>query len=321
MFRKRYREDFDSITPDTNLVDNLAERLKRNSVKKRPRMPKQLIAAVVALCLFVSGGIITRNLNRPTFTMVAFADDNGSEKVNIEENAKVVFPFGKISRGEKHSYLDETGKKIYSYDAGFEHGGISVEGENISSVTYACEMGEFWYHDSVMARQMEDEGKIKVCDFTVPVKIIPLGKNMDATFERLWNEGYFDNIKQQYFKDKSTDILDYQVQFSQTGEQIEKGIWRVEISHKFENGYPFIQWGKEVTATFYEEHGTKSFDVSWEPWYAIDLVSEDKPIDFADLPSDNIMITVHFTNGKTETKQLKFSFDSNGNLIAEVIKK
>ncbi|MDD4569126.1 MAG: hypothetical protein PHE70_03235 [Tepidanaerobacteraceae bacterium] len=320
MFRKRYKEDFDSITPDPDVIDNLSEKLKSHALKKYPRIGKHLIAAAVVVCLLMSVGLMTRSFHEPSFAMVAFADDNSDDKVYIDENSSVVLPFGKISRGEKHSYIDKHGKMVCSYDSGFEHGSISIEGEGISSVTYACKMGEFSYYDSVMKKRMEDEGKIKVCVFTVPVKIIPLSDDMDATFERLWNEGYFDDIKKDYFQDKSTDISDYEVMFAQTGEQLEKGIWRVEISHKFENGYPFRQRSNEVTAAFYEECGTTSFDVTWSPWYALDMVSEDKPIDFADLPSDDITVTVHFTNGKTATKQLKFSFDSNGNLIAEVVK-
>lgn len=321
MFRKQYKEDFDSITPDPDLVDNLAKKLKNNSGKKHPRILKPLIAAVVALCLLTGGTMLTQYLN-PTFTMVAFADDNGGEKVNIEEKAKIVLPFGKISRGEKHSYLDEIGQRIYTYDVGFEQGRISVEGKNIASVTYACEQGEFLHYDSVMEKQMEEEGEIRVCEFTIPTEVIPAGsrEDMGGAFERLWNEeGYFDNIKQQYFQDISTDISDYQVQFGQDSEQMKQGLWSVEILYKFENGYPFIQRGKEVTANSYEEYGAEPFDTHWSPWYAIDMVSEDKPINYADLPSENITITVHFTNGKTETKQLKLSFSSDGNLIAEVI--
>lgn len=320
MFRKRYKEDFDSITPDPDVIDNLSEKLKSHALKKYPRIGKHLIAAAVVVCLLMSVGLMTRSFHEPSFAMVAFADDNSDDKVYIDENSSVVLPFGKISRGEKHSYINKHGKTVCSYDSGFEHGSISIEGKDISSVTYTCKMGEFSYYDSVMKKRMEDEGKIKVCEFTVPVKIIPLSDDMDATFERLWNEGYFDDIKKDYFQDKSTDISDYEVMFAQTGEQLEKGIWRVEISHKFENGEPFRQRGKEIIAAFYEECGMTSFDASWDPWYALDMVSEDKPIDFADLPSDDITVTVHFTNGKTATKQLKFSFDSNGNLIAEVVK-
>jgi hypothetical protein len=36
----------------------------------------------------------------------------------------------------------------------------------------------------------------------------------------------------------------------------------------------------EGSSAFYEERGMKSFDVSWSPWYALDIVSEDRPIDF-----------------------------------------
>ena len=142
---------------------------------------------------------------------------------------------------------------------------------------------------------------------------------MEAAFERLWDEGYFDDIKREYFQDKSADISDYDVTFRQSGEQIKEGTWTVKILYKFDNGYPFVQRGKEVTPRFYEKRGMKSFDVNWSPWYALERVSKDRPIDFAELPSDDITITVHFTNGKTATQRLNFSFDSDGNLIAEVM--
>ncbi|MDD2569134.1 MAG: hypothetical protein PHQ49_05765 [Clostridia bacterium] len=319
MFKKQYKGDFDSILPDFNFVDNLVQGFRNGSSQNHSKKQGRLVAAVLAICFLVGGGFIASNLNKPIFTIIAFANDNGGECVNIEESARVELPFGKISRGERHSYVDETGKTIYNYDVGFEYGGISVTGDNIFSVTYASETGELRFFDSVMEKQMNDEGKIKVCDFTLPVEVIHPGKDMHAVFENLWNDGYFDHIKNKYFKDKNCDIKDYQVMFSQDEKHKKDGLWLVEISHKFENGYPFMQQGKEVTATFYEELGAKSFDVNWTPWDAINMVSEDGPIDFANLPSENITVKVHFKNGNTMTKQLKLSFNSNGNLIAEVI--
>ncbi|MDD2587175.1 MAG: hypothetical protein PHO25_11145 [Syntrophomonadaceae bacterium] len=326
MFRKKYKEDFDSITPNDEFMNNLTKKLTNSSPGNRPTIRKQLVAvaaiAAVVVCLLAAGSGITQHLNVPSFTLVAYADDNTCEKVSIDENAQVKLPFGKISRGEKHSYIDETEKTVYCYDSGFEHGNISVEGKNISSVTYNCEKGELYYHDSVMKKQMEKDGKIKVCEFTAPTAIVTYKDGeANSSFEKLWNEGYFDNIKKEYFKNKSTNLSDYRVQLGQTGEQMNKGLWSIEIYYEFENGYPFDQRGKEVTATYYEECGSRSLEASWSPWYALDIVSEYKPVDFADLPSDTIAVTVHFKDGKIETKYLNLSFDSFGNLIAEVTNK
>ena len=33
MFRKRYKEDFDSITPDPDVIDNLSEKLTSHASK------------------------------------------------------------------------------------------------------------------------------------------------------------------------------------------------------------------------------------------------------------------------------------------------
>jgi len=322
MFRKKYKEDFDSITPNDDFMNNLTENLTNCLSGNRPEIKKQLLAiaviAAVAVCVFTGGSRVSQYLSAPSFTLVAYANDDSKAGVSIDENIQVQLPFGKISRGEKHSSLDETGKKVHGYDSGFEHGSISVEGKKISSVTYKCEKGELYYFDSVMKKQMEKDGKIKVCEFTAPVAIVTYKEGKANSFDRLWNEGYFDNIKKEYFQDKSTNLSDYRVQFGQTGEQMKKGLWRIVIYYKFENGYPFEQRGKEVTATYYEERGSRSFEAGWSPRYALDIVSEYKPINFADLPSDTITVTVHFTNGKTATRQLNLSFDCYGNLIAEI---
>ena len=84
---------------------------------------------------------MTSNLNKPAFAIVAFADDGGGQFINIEENTQVILPFGKISRGDRDFYLDETGKKIYTYDVDFDSGAISVKGKNISSVKYTSDLG------------------------------------------------------------------------------------------------------------------------------------------------------------------------------------
>ena len=82
---------------------------------------------------------------------------------------------------------------------------------------------------------MEKDGKIKVCEFTAPVAMVTYKEGEANSFERLWNEGYFDNIKKEYFINKSTNLSNYRVQFGQTGEQMKKGLWRIIIYYKFEN--------------------------------------------------------------------------------------
>ncbi|HBC96862.1 MAG TPA: hypothetical protein DC034_08740 [Clostridium sp.] len=224
MFKQEYKNDFNSITPDINLVDKTIQRFN-TPPKKHSRIG--FIAATMTICLLIVGGFMVSNLTKPTFSLVAFADDSDSQHVDIAENAQIILPFGKISRGNRHFYLDETGKKVYTYDVGFDSGGISVKGKNISSVKYTSVAGELQYFVS-------------------------------------------------------------------------------------------SQQGKEITTTFHEELGNKSFDVYWNPWHAIDIISEYGSTDFVNLPEDNITITVFFTNGRSITKHLQLSFNKEGNLIAKV---
>ncbi len=261
MFRKQYKKDFDSIIPDANYVDNMVEGIIEYPKRNRLKKPTRLVAAVVAICLLVGGGFLAKHLTEPTFIMMAYAHDNGDTGVNIEENTSVVLPFGKLSRGERHSYVDETGKTIYGYDAGFEHGGISLVGKNISSVTYTSKQGELQFFDTVLAQKLLNERK----------------------------------------NDTNTSNSDEKVEL-------------IAIDNS-----DLTQRGQKITRVFQKELGTKSFNVDWIPWYAIDMASEDKPIDYADFPADIINIEVSFTNGKKITKQVQLSFNSNGDLLAEVI--
>lgn len=264
MFRKQYKEDFASIIPDANYVDNLIQKLNDTPNQNRCRRQIPVVAAVLAICLLVGGGFLANYLAEPTFTMMAYAHDNSDTVVNIEESTSVVLPFGKLSRGERDSYIDETGKKMYSYNVGYEHGGISVVGNNIASVTYTSQAGELQFFDSLLAKEMLNERKE-------------------------------DNDNPNSSEKVELIALD--------------------------NNHLLMQHGKEITTVFHEKLGTKSFDINWVPWHAIDIASEDKPINFADLPADIITIKVSFANGKEITKQLQLSFNSEGDLLAEIITK
>src|SRR5690554_1689179 len=77
MFRKKYKEDFDSITPNDEFINNLAKKLANSSPANRPGIRKQLVAGVViaavAVCVLMGGNIISQYLNAPSFTLVAYA--------------------------------------------------------------------------------------------------------------------------------------------------------------------------------------------------------------------------------------------------------
>ena len=159
MFRKEYKKDFNSVTPDINLIEKTAQRLNNITAKKHSGIQKRFVVAAVTICLLIGGGFMASNLTKPAFVLVAFADDSGGQLINIEENTQVILPFGKISRGDRDFYLDETGKKVYTYDVGFDSGGISVKGKNISSVKYTSEIGEFRFLHPIPQRQIDAEGK------------------------------------------------------------------------------------------------------------------------------------------------------------------
>lgn len=259
MFRKEYKKSFNSVTPDIRLIEKTKQRLNNNTVKKHSGIRKRFVIAAAVICFLIGVGIMTNNLNKPAFALVAFSDDDGGQTINIEKNTQAVLPFGKISRGDRNFYLDETtGEEIYTYDVGFESGGIFVKGDNISSIKYTSDLGELKFFNSIVARQMNQP------------------------------------------------------------KQDENQKPRIYVLEGIDS---FVKAGKEVITNFQKELGEKSFYVNWSPWYAIDIVSEDGSVSFADLPQDNITIEVHFKDGKIITKHLKLSFNNDGNLIAEMITK
>ena len=258
MFRKKYKVDFNSLKPDISLIENTMEKFRDTRCKRSPGIPRTFVAAVAAICLLVGGIFVTNNLDKPGFQLVAYAAENGDQYVEIEENTKITLPFGKISRGKRHLYQDETGKEIDKYDVGFEYGTISIRGDNISHVKYTSHMGDLWCFDLDVAKQRRLPEK----DEVKHVPTIEMIGNVDT----------------------------------------------------------FLQRGKEIITNYHEEFGVESFDVNWVPWYAIDMASENEALNYAYLPSDSIIIEVHFKNGKSTVKQLQLSFNDDGDLIAEVIK-
>lgn len=119
--------------------------------------------------------------------------------------------------------------------------------------------------------------------------------------------------------------LSYNVNYDSGGISVKgKNIEKVEYTSMlgdlqfFDSISDIVQQGKEIITILNKEIGNKSFDVYWNPWHAIDIISEDGPVDFLNFPKDNITVTVFFTNGKSITKHVQLSFNREGNLITEV---
>ena len=71
MFRKEYKKDFNSVTPDINLIEKTKQRLNNNTVKKHSGIQKRFVAAAVAICFLIGVGFMTSNLTKPAFALVA----------------------------------------------------------------------------------------------------------------------------------------------------------------------------------------------------------------------------------------------------------
>lgn len=318
MFRDQYKKDFDTVIPDAEQIRELSQKLHHEPARPTHKGKNFGIAAALTASLLV-GSLVLGDFCPPfgpqnSFTVVAYPADKEEEKTLLTAGMKVELPVGTISRGE--AWPEESEQK--GYNSCFEGtSSISVIGDNIESVSYSCLTEELHYRDRIMKKQMQQNGELVFCEFAIKQSLIPDADRQK--FKRLWNEGYFEDIKQQYFQNRSTNIDDYRITFRQSGEQIPKGEWTIAIEPDYQGKYPFEERGKQVTAKYYEELGNESFEVHWSPGKALDLVSEYKPIDLAQLPGDTIIITANFTDGRTMTKILKLSFDEQGQLMAQLL--
>lgn len=213
MFKKEYKNDFNSITPDINLIEETLQKIN-NSPKRHLRM--KFVAAAMSICFLIVGGFMASNLNKSTFSLVAFADDD-SQYINIEENTQMVMPFGKISIGNQDFYIDETGNKVYTYDVGFDSGGISIKGKDIVKVKYTSMLGELMFFDS--APNLIQQGK--------EITTIFYEELGDKSFTVYWNPWHAINIISKdgsaNYQDLSKDNIEITVFFA-NGKSITKNL-------------------------------------------------------------------------------------------------
>lgn len=328
--KKEYNELFDTIVPDEKLKNKVLDKV--DSKQKIPFSPKKFIAVAVALVLVIAGGFgIYRTLlvdadndegttQQPklSFPIIAYAKENESD-VDVISEDDVTLTNIKIT-------LDE-GKDGYIVSAESSDEGLSVRSdEDIEAVIFECENGLFTYVDAPLRNYLVSQNKYYSA-------VIPITENEFNEYNTVLDESRGKetaDLKEKFVKnllsskDCSQYIYDDNFDVSKISEN-EYSVYASDMAGADENYYDYCilitdrndslttlqDNTNTVTAKTYQP-GDEIGNVHYYPEYATEYLLNNPDVDFSELPTDNIKITVKFKNGQSAVKEIITQFNSDG---------
>lgn len=328
--KKEYNELFETIVPDEKLINKVLDKV--DSKRKIPFSPKKFIAVAVALVLVIAGGFGiyrtslvdadndegTTQQPKLSFPIIAYAKENESD-VDVISEDDVTLTNIKIT-------LDE-GKDGYIVSAESSDEGLSVRSdEDIETVIFECENGSFTYIDRPLRNYLISQNKYYSA-------VIPITEDQfnefNSAMEESGGRGTAD-IKEEFVKnllsskDCSQYIYDDDFDASKISEN-EYSVYASDMAGADENYYDYCilitdrndslttlqDNTNTVTAKIYQP-GDEIGNVHYYPEYATEYLLNNPDVDFSELPTDNIKITVKFKNGQTAVKEIITQFNSDG---------
>ncbi len=193
-----------------------------------------------------SANIVADNTNissdaQNVFTLFVYAaEDESSYNINgstreIENYEKtllndiaITLQDGKISRGEyvewTHSLGEKAGQLYRGYTAGISGNSLfGYAGQNIMSVSFESTTGSFSFWDYTKRDIMERNGELYIAKIFLDKSFFDDNYDVLSQFKKLWNDGFFDDYKEQYFEGKSTNLDDYSVSIGEGHAYDEEG--------------------------------------------------------------------------------------------------
>lgn len=315
--KKEYKNIFDKIAPDDEIKEKvIASAKSRHKISFNPVKIGALVA-VFAIVVTAGGlgikhngesvGLVDTSSSESTqlspldFSIVAYAKENPSEKVELSENS-IGFIDYKIDFA---GYDDDGGATVSASGAT----GFSINAEDIESVTFSSQIGEFRYFDSLKEKKLINDQEFYV--------EIPLTDEENQLYHKKYegNENEFlEYIVQskdctRYFKGNSTNLDDYSsVYYSDKDDYGNEN----QLLLVKESLYDELNvHGKTITAKTYMPDDKIDY-VYYNATDATEILLKNPDTKFEDLPEDNIKITVKFKSGQSVTKELLGKFDSEG---------
>ena len=280
MFRDRYRKEMDRLSPQPERLQELSGQMEKIASSKKAGHRYGWKRPVATAALFAV--ICAGVLAAPYY----LPDRQGGGVSTANQFSIVAYASG---NSQDKTAISSDAKLV------FPSGSIKRGGK---LVTYTDENGEqkSIYNDTVF----EQQGGLCV-----------MGENiLSVTYTSESGELH-------YFDAAMFESMRRNGQLKTKEVPSDDGTVLVELEETEEP--PYFRTGKTVTATYSPEIGQDSLNVDWFLPEALEIASSNIPLQYEDLPSDTITVTVTFTDGQTMTKTIQISFQEDGSFLGELL--
>ena len=306
---------------------------------------RRLIAAAAAVMILLASALgvdhyFENRTSHHSFQIISYADSDGMEGRPIEErlldaDISMVMPHGQIELNP-----DFNPQNVSDWAYGWGTGSFYVSGKDIARVTYSLKNGMISHYDMAMELKQNIEGNPVQIEFFLPYSALGLNETQDEAqnpeyqleekyterLKELWNSGgcpELEAVKKGYFAGKSLNIEDYTIMnFVGTWSAAQTG-GRYFRFRDIALDKQLNSEGHKVTVEYYHFDYGEQFNFSdsiygvlWSPRFKpYPTAAVTSP---ADLPGDELTVTVELRNGDVIKKVIRLSFDKEGYVIAKI---
>lgn len=310
-----YKDIMSDVRPSEQAVERImdmanTETKKRNYLK--PILAVAVCAVIIAAGIFAGGGAISKkkpldNASNTAesipksdhfFILTAYAEDSGEAK-SINEPVKYTMQTSKLT-----AYRDNDG--LYTVEMSGKSK-FEVQGDNIKSVRYQCENGNFGLCvDFNKIEYLKKQNKYYDA-------VIPYSEDLQKLSDAELTETVFKNCENgkydEYFKEKKP-VSDYL-----KAEKVYDGEKVVGIGFLTAEMYRSVSSENNCRDFIYTNCLSSDEFLNYACWNpdTTKLFSAGE-IGFDELEHDKLTITVSFNDGTVQTQSYDLGFNKNGNL-------
>lgn len=324
MNRTEFKQAMSGVQSSEQTIERIID-MTNKEPKKRLKLASSLALvaclAVIAAGVFGSNAItakinpvkVTEDTTQNTlisnnlFTITAYAKDG--ERQNITKSSQYIMQDSKIK-----AYYDKDG--YYTVETSGESS-FEVNGENIKSVRYQCENGDFGRCIDPNKKQYLEKQN-KYYDAIIPYSS-DLQELSGTQLTKIVFENYENGKYDGYFKNKKpvTDYLKVDKVYDDDEKIIGVGFVTVDTYNSISSGRNC----RDFTFTNYMNY-TENFNfVYWHPDTSVLFTEDGKSTDmsFDEIEHDTLKITVEFNDGSTQTACYDLGYNADGYMVIQKI--
>ncbi|MDE5984818.1 MAG: hypothetical protein K2H13_06170 [Eubacterium sp.] len=305
--KKEYKEIFNEINPDDELLESIFE-----STKKRPHKhtPKRILACAMCLAVIISGGFAyngffpplpndtanntTISSDKLNHIIVAYASDDTPPtplKADVETKLQYQIVITDIRNMSDDEVENIIGKRLEQFTNEYTSN-IHFQ----SSLIQTCQRLD----NAIVEEYTADFFDINI-DNPNDIKAITVSNQSDY--------GSAEIVSKDFLFDEDSNIKDRGEMSSEESEEL--------LEKTFVKGHKVTLDGERyVKDKALEERGGKCFEIHWkmdQPFY--DALNENPNMDLSAI-SDIMTFTIDYKNGTSERADIQITFDSEGYMHA-----